>query len=437
MKYPHLAARIFSTPLFMHPTKLDAIIVGVGPRLLGRELVLPEAADAAPQMFSTRRGERNDTRGYMVVDGVAVLRVSGALVHRTKLDADSTLLLGYNDLAADLEHAMDNPDVHAVLQVFDSPGGEVQGAFEFAERAHALRGKKPLVAIADGMAASAAYLGGSAADELVVTATGYAGSIGVVMRHVDFSRALANEGIVVTNIFVGDQKVDGNPFEPLPAAVRDRFQAEMTTVYDMFVAAVVKHTGLSAEHVRGTQAATYMGQAAVDAGLARRVATTDQLITELAALRARPIPVGRTARATANDKGASMSGTQQGGQQAAHTPAAAPSGSFTQADLDAARAEGAAAERQRITDVRAQSLPGHEALVERLAMDGKTTGPEAAAAVLAAERSARAAAAAAHHRDAPAAAPASPAPNEGAQPSARDVARGALALFNGTRGAAQ
>lgn len=74
------------------------------------------------------------------------------------------------------------------------------------------------------------------------------------------------------------------------------------------------------------------------------------------------------------------------------------------------RAEGAACERDRITAVRAQSLPGHEALVEQLAMDGKTTGPEAAAAVLAAERQARNAAAAAHANDAPPAAPASAAP---------------------------
>jgi hypothetical protein len=50
------------------------------------------------------------------------------------------------------------------------------------------------------------------------------------------------------------------------------------------------------------------------------------------------------------------------------------------------RAEGAAAERQRIADVRARSLPGHEALIERLAADGRTSGLEAADAVLAAEK---------------------------------------------------
>lgn len=48
--------------------------------------------------------------------------------------------------------------------------------------------------------------------------------------------------------------------------------------------------------------------------------------------------------------------------------------------------EGARAERQRILDVKAQSMPGHEALIEQFIADGKTTGPEAAVAVLQAEK---------------------------------------------------
>lgn len=366
MKYPHIAAQIFNTPLLVHPQKLDAIIAGLGHRLLGAPLedvgAKAAAQQLAPELFSTRQGTRAE-RGYRVVDGVAVLNVSGALVHRSRLDmADSTYFVGYNDLAADLEDAMDNTDVHAVLQVYDSPGGEAQGAFEYADRVFALRGRKPLVAIADGMAASAAYLGGSAADELVITRTGYAGSIGVVARHVDFSRALDAGGIAVTHIFAGAHKVDGNPYEPLPAAVRDAWQADIDGLYAMFVDAVARHLGMDARAVRATQAQTYAGQAAVDAGLASRIGTTDALISELAARRARSFPVGQTARATATDKGASMSGNTQGGQPAApETPA------LSQADIDKARAEGhtagrdeglkagAQAERERVSGILAHA----------------------------------------------------------------------------------
>lgn len=54
--------------------------------------------------------------------------------------------------------------------------------------------------------------------------------------------------------------------------------------------------------------------------------------------------------------------------------------------LEQGRQEGAKAERERIQAVQAQSMPGHEALIEQLKFDGKTTGPEAAVQVLAAEK---------------------------------------------------
>lgn len=362
MKYPHLAARVFNTPLLIHPQKLDAIIAGLGHRLLGAPVVdgAPALREIGPELFSTRKGAQAE-RGYRVVDGVAVLSVNGALVHRSRFDmSESAFTLGYDDLAADLEDAMADPDVHAVLQVYDSPGGEAQGAFEYADRVHALRGRKPMIAIADGMAASAAYLGASAADELVVTRTGYAGSVGVVMRHIDLSRALANEGVAVTHIYAGAHKVDGNPYEPLPAAVRGDFQAEIDGLYSMFIDAVAGYRRMSGEALRKTEAHTYAGVAALAVGLADRVSTTDALISELAALRARSFPVGQTARAIANDPGASMSGTPAatGGQQ----PATPATPTFAQADLDRARAEGhdtgTRAERDRVTGILAHPTAG-------------------------------------------------------------------------------
>lgn len=381
--YPHIAQRIFNTPLLMHPQKLDAIIAGLGQRILGAHepLVSLSAAAAAagqglaPEMFSTRRGERAD-RGWRMVDGVAVLSTMGSLVHRTRLEADSSLLIGYNDLAADLEDAMAHPDVHAVVQVYDSPGGEVSGAFEYAQRAFEMRGKKPLIAVADSMAASAAYLGASAADELVITSTGYAGSIGVVMRHVDLSRALANEGIAITHIFAGAHKVDGNPYEALPVAVRESLQADIDGLYTMFVQAVATHRGMDEAAVRKTQAATYRGVAAVAAGLADRIGTVDAVIAELSARRARAYPVGsgHSAQApTQEEKTMTQPAAPQSAAQTAAAPVAAVATSPAtlaaaapaHADAAAAAAAGAAAERQRVVAILAHPAAAtHPALAQ-------------------------------------------------------------------------
>lgn len=366
MKYPHLAARIFNTPLLIHPKKLDAIIAGLGGRLLGDEAAgridlrsIADAVQSGPlpaDMFSSRRiaddprapfADQKSRGDYNNIDGVAIIGASGALVHRTRFDADSTRLLGYNDLAAAVERAMADSDVHAVLIALDSPGGEAQGAFEFHDRLMAMRGKKPMLGIADGLAASAAYLAAAALDEFAITKTGYAGSIGVVMRHIDFSGALAQDGIRVTHIYAGAHKVDGNPYQELPASVRADFQAEIDDLYKMFIEAVATGRRMDAEAVRKTQAQTYRGAAAVAAGLADRISTTDQMISELAALRARSYSVGQPARATAQQGDASMSDTSNQAGQAQQ-----PAPGFTQADIDRARAEGVEqgtqAERARV-----------------------------------------------------------------------------------------
>ena len=461
--YPHLSSRVFNTPLLMHPGKLDAILAGIGDRLLGQHIQLPPGlATAAAQLLpadmfaTTRASQHND--GYMVADGVAVISAMGALVHRSRFDsADCSSFLGYDELAAKLESAHADPAVHAILQVYDSPGGEVSGAFEYADRVLAMRGKKPMWAIADSMAASAAYLGGSAFEQLSVSATGYVGSIGVVMRHVDMSQRLKNEGITITDIFAGDRKVDGNAHQPLPPEVLARLQDEVNALYELFVQAVVRQTDLSAAAVRATQADIYRGQTAVNKGLAARVATTDQLIQELAALRARSYPAGPTARiTTADTQGATMSSTTpptSGGQPAATTTtttaqahaANAAAQAYSQADLDTAvaaalaqgRAEGAAAERARIADVRAQSLPGHQALIDTLAADGHTTGPQAAAIVLAAERKLRETQAAAEVHDAPKAVKTSAATDHGTPAKRLPNASAAYSVLNRRPAAAQ
>lgn len=368
--YPHLADRLLNTPLLLHPQKLDAIIAGLGQRLLGVDGLHLDAAELTAravlpaEMFTTRRGERSD-RGYRVVEGVAVISAMGGLVHRTKLAADSSLLIGYNDLAADLEDALAKADVHAIALVFDSPGGEVSGAFELAERIYAARGHKPMVAVADGMAASAAYLAASAADEVVVSATSYVGSIGVVMRHVDFSRALANDGITVSHIFAGEHKIDGNPYQPLPDAVRNALQADIEGLYQMFVQAVAKHRGLDEQAVRDTRAGVYRGVAAVAARLADRIGTVDAVVAELAARRNHAVAaaVGISlqpwetsmshASATAAAAAPAAPADATTTTTAATTAAAAPTAPATasQADLDKARAEGAAAERARVAAI--------------------------------------------------------------------------------------
>ena len=72
---PHVAARLFNTPLLIEPSKLDAIIFGLQSRF-GLRVDPPE-----PGLYTTDFGERRKP-GYRLVGNIGVIDIFGALSHR-------------------------------------------------------------------------------------------------------------------------------------------------------------------------------------------------------------------------------------------------------------------------------------------------------------------------------------------------------------------
>src|SRR4029078_2934878 len=146
-----------------------------------------------------------------------------------------------------------------VILDVDSSGGEVGGLFDLVEQIGATKAasQKPLWAVANEGALSAAYAIASTADRLYVTRAGEVGSIGVVAVHVDESGADAKAGLAWTFVFAGDHKVDGNPHEPLSERARSTIRVDVDRLYSQFCALVAANRGLSQAQVRGTEAAIF------------------------------------------------------------------------------------------------------------------------------------------------------------------------------------
>lgn len=186
-----------------------------------------------------------------------------------------------------LRMALADDSVDSVLVEIDSPGGRVDQVPEMAAELRAARKQKPIVAHANGMAASAAYWLGSQADELVITPSGEVGSIGVYAAHEDLSGALEQEGVKMTLISAGKYKVDGNPFEPLSEDARAAIQADVDSFYEMFTADVARGRGVAVNDVRRDGSAFGEGRmvtanAALKAGMVDRIETIDQTIRRMA-----------------------------------------------------------------------------------------------------------------------------------------------------------
>ena len=186
--------------------------------------------------------------------------------------------------------ALANPEVGSILIDVQSPGGTVDGVQELADEIRAARGDKPIIAIANAYAASAAYWIASAADEMVVTPSGEVESIGVFAAHQEFSKMDEMLGCKTTLIAAGKFKVEGNPFEPLSEEARDAIQARVDDYYSMLVSDVAKARGVKVSDVRGGfgQGRMVGARDAVAQGMADRIDTFDNTLTRLLSGRSRP-----------------------------------------------------------------------------------------------------------------------------------------------------
>jgi signal peptide peptidase SppA len=269
MLYPHLAGRLFGVPLLIHRPKLDVILSVLAPRL-GLDGTLPQAA------LSSSRPVTSPT------PGIAILPIHGSLVRRTLgMEAESGLL-SYQAIQAGLAAALADPNVAGILLDVDSPGGEAGGVFDLADRIAAAAKIKPVWAIANESAFSAAYALASAASRLVVTRTAGIGSVGVIAMHIDQSGLDAKAGLQYTPIVAGAHKNDLSPHSAITDEARAMLQAEVDRLYGLFVDTVASHGRLTADALRATEAGLYFGEAAVAAGLADAVATFDDTLAEMA-----------------------------------------------------------------------------------------------------------------------------------------------------------
>jgi signal peptide peptidase SppA len=197
--------------------------------------------------------------------------------------------------------AVADPAISAVVLDVDSPGGVIAGIPELWQTIMDARGQKPVVAVANSMAASAAYWVATAADEIVVTPSGEVGSIGVFAAHRDISAGQEKEGVKTTLVSVGKRKVWGNPYEPLSEEARVELQSKVNAGYEMFVTGVAKGRGVRASEVRSGfgEGGMVLAKDAVEAGMADRVGTLAQVLDRLTG--ARRGPGGAKAEAEEHD----------------------------------------------------------------------------------------------------------------------------------------
>ena len=268
---PHLMSRIVGTPLLMAPGTLEPLLSVVHQKLSGIKF------------DSVDEDDEPHSHDVNTLNGIAVIPVMGTLVRRSSYLTTACGMTSYQTLLSQAEQAFNDPSIHAVLLEIDSGGGEAGGVFDTANRLRQLAhdSQKPLWAIANEGAMSAAYAIACAADQVFVTTTAEVGSIGVVACHLDQSKSDSMDGLHYTYLFAGDRKVDGNPHHPLTDDARVSIQRDIDQLYGQFVQLVASMRGMEEQLLIDTQAQVYRGADAVAAGLADKVAPLSEVLSLL------------------------------------------------------------------------------------------------------------------------------------------------------------
>ena len=278
---------VYGTPHVITQAKLDQVCDLLDRRLAGPPTSAELAAfeEPAPDQESL----------YQVTPGgVAILGLDGIISQRMNLfgrisGGTSTELFGQM-----LQKALADPAVKAVLLNVNSPGGSYGGTTELADAVFAARlGSKPIAAIANTQMDSGAYWIGSAASRVFASPSSTLGSIGVYIVHQEFAKSDEKMGRRRTMVKAGRWKAMGNDIEPLDAETRVKLQERVDAIHDLFLEAVARNRGVSADRVRATfgQGESLLARDAVAAGLADRIATLPEVVAELESLaRQSPIP---------------------------------------------------------------------------------------------------------------------------------------------------
>lgn len=408
---------VLTAPWAIEPTKLLEIQAVYATYLRGDKI------DIGALEAKLGRPLANEPAPFEVIDGVAVVCIEGVIAKRMNMFSQISGGVSTELVARDLRLAMADPSVHSIILCIDSPGGTVDGTQTLASAIAA--SSKPIVTLASGTMASAAYWIGSAAQAVyIVDSTTVVGSIGVVATHTDVSGAEAQRGVKTTEIYAGRYKRIASSYGPLSDVGHQTIQDQVDYTCSLFVSAVAQQRGVSEAKVIKDMAdgRIFIGQQAIDAGLVDGVSTLGELVQQLNASRTSGTPVGKARAGVAQPAttpphpppGAAMPITRE--QIAAEAPQV----------LAAIQAEGASAERERIQAIEATAIPGHDKLIAALKFDGKSTAGDAALAIVAAEKQSRQAAASALASDAPQPLPSAAAPNAAADAPKASLGKGGM-----------
>lgn len=247
--------------------------------IVGSWAILPEVFDTLAMSYKDSKEKNSEKRpkNTVVREGnTAILYIDGVLSFRDEgwkswfgMDTYQSIGNSIDELAAD-------PTLQNIVLSIHSPGGEVSGVADLANKIFALRDSKNIVAHTQGRACSAAYWLASACSKVYMSDNAEVGSIGVLCSYYAPEK---DNGLKTVVSDLSENKVpDVN--DPKGLA---QIKETLNDLAAVFIENVARFRGVTAQHVLDNygRGKVFVGQKAVDQGLADGVMTMDELLNKI------------------------------------------------------------------------------------------------------------------------------------------------------------
>lgn len=267
-----LRSKLFDTPLLVDSKSFESILNYVDKRCEGNVEVTPKAGNEF-SMYSTLHYQESN---------LGVIHISGPLTNKSTGWEAFCGGTSYESIKEDFE-ALLEAGTKTVAFMVESGGGEAYGMMDTGNYLRKLADENnvKIISYVDGLSASAAYGLTAISDEIITNKNSEIGSIGVLIRLMNDSKALEMEGYERSFISAGTQKIPFAEDGSFRKEFLDDLQYKVDALYKDFTEYVAEHRNLSVEAVRNTQANTFLAEDAIALGLADKVMTQEDFYSYL------------------------------------------------------------------------------------------------------------------------------------------------------------
>ena len=186
------------------------------------------------------------------------------------------------NIQAAIAKALDDNAVEKIILFIDSPGGCVAGTPELADFIFEARKRKPIVAVVSDLCASGAFYLASQCSWIVANEAAFIGSIGVYCILTDYSKMAEEAGIRLILVSDGEYKGLNEPGLPIGDKATQEWQAIVTSMADLFRAAVGRGRNLAADVViQLADGRVHVAAEALKLGLIDAIGTIDAALSDI------------------------------------------------------------------------------------------------------------------------------------------------------------